>query len=210
MHLEKFQYNKHKSLLEKYYQHSDTPINNRSEKMFKPWLWDDKNGACWLIIDSDEIVATYACLKIEFDKNVAIKKSMRLHIRSDYHKFFNKIYYQYFDPACYDWMQEHKLENIFMTVNHNKPKTFINLCRNHSRIKYHLDHYSTFAKNILVKDHTILPFMVLEKTVWQFVAWRSDIPWQKEWRETSAIDPTVVESFNKYFKVSDFGWSFKL
>ena len=92
MHLEKFQYNKHKSLLEKYYQHSDTPINNRSEKMFKPWLWDDKNGACWLIIDSSEIVATYACLKIEFNKNVAIKKSMRLHIRSDYHQFFNKIF----------------------------------------------------------------------------------------------------------------------
>ena len=45
MHLEKFQYNKHKSLLEKYYHHSDTPINNQSEKMFKPWLWDDKNGA---------------------------------------------------------------------------------------------------------------------------------------------------------------------
>ena len=74
MHLEKFQYNKHKSLLEKYYHHSDTPINNQSEKMFKPWLWDDKNGACWLIIDSDEVVATYACLKVEFDKNVAIKK----------------------------------------------------------------------------------------------------------------------------------------
>ena len=206
---EKFSYSKHRSLLQKYYAHPDTPINNSSDSKFRPWLWDNK-GACWLMIDCDEIVATFGCLRVEIGNQSACKKGMRLHVRSDYHDKFFDFYYKNLDPCCYDWMQQNKISNIFMTVNFHNLKTFINLCRFHTRIKYYLDSYSEYAIKILQKPHSILPYFIEERSVSQYAVWSSDVDWQTSWINTKNFDLDTISKFDKFFPKSKNGWNFTL
>lgn len=207
---EKFSYLKHKSLLQKYYKHLDTPINNSSDEGFRPWLWDNNQGSCWLMIDNDEIVGTFACLQVEIGNQLACKKGMRLHVRSDYHNKFVDFYYKNFDRRCYDWMQQNNISNTFMTVNFNKIKTFINLCRFHHRMKYFLDYYSEYAVKILHKSHNILPYFIDERNVWQYAVWCSDVEWQTSWRKIKNFDLDTISKFDKFFTKSKNGWSFSL
>ena len=199
------------NLLEKYFNHEDTPFNNRSHQMIRSHLYDLDKGVLFFIEDNNEIVATFgAIVVIMSDGVVCAKVPHRLHVRKDYTQHHNSFVDKLFEPALYDWLEQKQIYNLMQTVNQgNERAGFVSWLRHNRRRKYASQHVTDFGKQFINGTWTIQPYLIDEMQTWQYCAWVSinNTPWNRIWRDTKDISPQIVNKLNSHFKFSDLGWA---
>ena len=207
-----FQYDEsYKELLDKYINHPTTPINN-SDLLFIE-KYDNVNGAMFFIEDNNEIVAAFGVLRVEMSNGTLVgKMPSRLHIREDYRKYHHKFIDQYFDPAVYKWLEENHITNVMQTVNvGNERPGFLSWKRHDRRRRAAYQWCTAFGQIMIRKRWRILPYVILEKGVWQYCAWQSvmNLKWNPNWRDFDHIQPEVIDQLNKNFDYIPLeGWIF--
>ena len=201
------QYNhEYKNLLEKYFLHTDTPINNRNHKAIKSHLYDNINGMLFLIIDKDEIVATHGVMLVTENNIISAKYPHRLHIRSDYSIHLNSIIDKFFDPALYEWLEPKNIRRVYSTVNEGNEMPLFWSSHRHSRRC--IEYVGEFGKKIRLQNWYVYPKLVEEMHCWQYISYScpDDIWWYKD-RNMKDIDNSIIEKMNKHFTyVKDLGW----
>ena len=198
-------------LLEKYFLHADTPVNNNSHKNIKSQLYDQDSGTLFFIEDNNEIVSTFAVILVKLSDSVTCAKiPHRLHVRKDYTKYHNIFIDKFFEPAMYNWLAQKNVSNLMQTVNEgNERAGFVSWLRHARRRKYGKLHVNELGKEFIDGNWIIQPYLINEMYTWQYCAWVSlnDTPWNNMWRETKLISPHIISKLNNDFTVTDQGWS---
>jgi hypothetical protein len=196
--------------LKKYFMHPNTPLNNSSYKHIKIDYYDGKNGILFYILDNDEIISTFGAIVVELDSNIyAVKMPHRLHVRQDYSIYHNRFIDSYYEPVLYEWMEKLEIKNVFQTVNvGNERAGFLSWIRHARRRKYSLQNLNTIGQTFVKTDWKILPYLILEKGVWQYCAWASieGIQWNHYWRQQSNIENGIETKLNSLFLSDNSGW----
>lgn len=195
-------------MLAAYKEHHDTPFNN-SELLFIE-QYDDVGGAMFMIEENNEIIATYGVLKITMDSEVNVAKLSRVHIRSDHLHQLDKFVDDYFDPKIYEWVKDQNIECVIKTVNEGRENVLLRALKRLPRKRlYGLNNINELGISINKNTWTILPYLILEKDVWQYCTYSSvnNTNWNKEWRKTKEIEEWVKELFNESFTSNEGnGW----
>lgn len=196
--------------LKNYFMHPNTPLNNSSYKNIKIDYYDGKNGILFYILDNNEIISTFGAIVVELDSDVyAVKMPHRLHVRHDYSKYHNRFIDRYYEPVLYEWIKNLGIKNVFQTVNvGNERAGFLSWIRHSRRRKYSLQHLNTTGQKFVKTDWKILPFLILEKNVWQYCAWASidETQWNRNWRQESEIDTGIKTRLSNLFSSDHTGW----
>jgi hypothetical protein len=196
---------KHRTELDKYYNHSNTPTPNRSDTLLKIHLYDGLNGACFIgINESREIVALISCHSMYLGDQEVLKLCHRFHIRSDYSNHLNYIYEENLERLLYEWISKVGLEYlpIFMNINEGNERALYGLSRIHFLKKNHYHHFNDYGKRVVKTKHIWLPYLVKEQGVWQYASWTTldGIPWNPDWKpEKKEIAPEIVAKMNRRF-----------
>ena len=206
-----FKYNNsHKDILNRYINHQSTPNNN--SKLLYIEKYDEINGAMFFIEDNNEIIASFGVLRIEMnDGTIVGKLPSRLYIREDYRKYHHKFIDQYFDPAIYEWLEENQITNVMQTVNvGNERPGFLSWKRHGRRRRNAYKYCKSLGQSLILKKWTILPYVINERSVWQYCAWVSlnDEHWKYWWRNFDHIQPHVLKELNASFPYTQKGWLF--
>lgn len=205
----------HNHLLEKYFNHPDTPDNNSSHKKLKTHLYvDNDEGICIIGIDNDEIVCMTSAFLIQYGDTTVVKKSHRLHIRSDYTQRFFTIMCKFFEPMFYNWLEKIGVYHIISTVNEGKEKNLTGTTRLHF-LRSHSYHYlNDIGKQFLHNQWVIYPYMIYENNTWQYFYWSSlsSMEWNPSWRDTKPISDEFKQELDSKFtsKREDGAWTFTL
>jgi len=193
-------------LLEKYFKHPDTPINNRNHKIFKTNLYNYDNGICGILIDNQEIVAVNTAIVVKEDNKISCKCTHRLHVRKDYSYLSAKFMDQYWDPLLYSWAHNKKIYNMYATVNVGNESVLFWMTKRHKKRKSHLQYVNNFGKDILNDKWYIYPYKVLEMYELQYIVYNDKFPYTSRDKE-KIVDKTVIDYLNKSFNfIPEFGW----
>jgi len=204
--MEFFKYNnKFLNLLEKYFQHVDTPVNNNSHKNFKTKLYDEDKGICGILVDKNEIVAVSSAIIIEENGSIACKYPHRLHVRNDYSYISNIFIDQFWDPLLFDWVKDKNISNMYATVNEGNEKALFWAALRHQRRKKHLQYVNDFGKIILNQPWYVYPYKMLDMHVFQYILYNNSFPFH--FRDKMIINTNIKEYLNNNFKfVEKLGW----
>lgn len=199
--------NNYTELLEKYFNHPDTPINNASHDLFKTHLYDGVNGVLGLLIDNDEIVATSSAIVIEEQGVYSIKYPHRLHVRKDYSYLSNTFINKYWDPLFVDWLAGKSIDNLYCAFNEDNYNSFMWSAIKHRR-RMKNDYVNEFGKSIILRNWYVLNTMVEEMNCPQYIMYTSPSDeWFYPWRETYVIPTNILNALNQRFKYFDNkGW----
>lgn len=195
---------KHQPLLDKYYQHPNTPKANRSDEMLKVHLYDGLNGFCVFAIAEDEIVGVYSGYVMHLGDQEVIKMCHRHHIRTDYTKYHAYIMEENLERMAYEWVTKVGLETtpVICTINEGNERALYGLSRIHFMKKNHAEQFNEWGQKFIRTPHIWMPYLVKEQGVWQYITWISTegIPWNPDWKpEKKEIAPEVIEKMNRRF-----------
>lgn len=200
--------NEHNALLDAYMNHHNTPYNNSNNLHIE--LYDDVNGAMFMIEVENEIIAAYGVLKFEMEPGVFAGKLSRLHIREDHrNEHLSAIVDQHLDPRLYEWMYQNNIPNVFKTVNvGNEDVGFFAWQRHNRKRKYAIDYLDSHGKTLVKNQWRVLPYVILEKNTWQYCTWASSngTEWNRDWRETQEIDAEVISRLDDTLTNDGNGW----
>lgn len=197
----------YKELLERYFNHPSTPINNASHKLFKTHLYNGVNGILGLLIDNNEIVATVSAIVVIERGIYSIKYPHRLHVRKDYSHLSNMIVNKYWDPLFFDWLINKPNDNLYCTFNEGNYTSFMWSAVKHKR-RLKNEYVNEFGKSIISRQWYILDKMVEEMGCPQYIMYSNSISdWFYPWRVTYDIPIDVATILNSKFKfVVGKGW----
>ena len=198
----------YKELLERYFNHPSTPINNASHKLFKTHLYNDVNGILGLLIDNEEIVATVSAIIIN-DRGIrSCKYPHRLHVRREYSHVSSYFIDYHWDTMLFNWLQEKNITNLYCTFNIDNPKAFLWAAKRHSRRITHIDHLNDFGKQLLTKPWYAYPKVINEMNTPQYLLYTSITgEWFYPWRTETRMLHNMNETLNNTFEYClDHGW----
>lgn len=198
------------NLLERYFLHPLSPVNNSGHSHFKTELYDGNKGIMFLLVDNDEIIATYGAIIVQLDNDtVAAKLPHRLHVRRDYSKDYFDFIDKWFEPRIFSWLAERGINNVMMTINEgNERPMYLGGTRHYRRRKYAKSYLCSHGQKLLEHGWYIQPYLILEQNVWQYVFWNSldDLSWDTKWRKTKDISQAVINELNQRFTLQNQGW----
>ena len=194
-------------MLEEYFKHPSTPLNNASHNMFKTHLYDGTSGFLGLLIDNDQIVATSSAIVVEERGVYSIKYPHRLHVREDYCYLSNTIMNKYWEPLFFDWLLEKPIDNLYCAFNDDNYKSFMWSALKHCR-RVKNNYVDEFGKSVISRQWYVLDTMVEEMSCPQYIMYSSpSTDWFYPWRERYNIPTDIQETLNNKFKfVAGRGW----
>lgn len=189
----------YKPLLEEYFKHPNTPINNASHKMFKTHLYDGTKGILGLLIDNDEIVGVSSAIVIEEKGIKSIKSPHRLHVREDYSYMSNTFVNKYWDPLFANWFRSLPIDNVYCAFNTDNYLSFMWSAVKHKR-RLKNNYVEDSANTFITGKWFAYDKLVMEMGCLQYICYSSpQDEWFYPWREVRNLDDALVKELNSRF-----------
>jgi hypothetical protein len=195
-------------LLEKYFKHPLTPVNNASHKIFKTHLFNGIDGILGMLIDNNEIVAVSSAIIVTENSIKSCKYPHRLHVRSDYTWYSNKFVDKHWDILLFNWLKEKNINNVYCTFNETNHSAFLWAALRHARRRNHNTHINDFGKTILNQNWYVYPKIVTEMNTWQYLIYSSlNDKWFYNHKDEKDMSDELIKNLDSRFNfVSGSGW----
>jgi hypothetical protein len=207
--MEFFEFDKtaHTELLEEYFKHPNTPINNSTHKAFKTHLYDGTSGLLGLLVDNNEIVAVSSAVVVTEHGIKSCKYPHRLHVRTDYSHVSSKFIDEFWDPLLFRWLEQLDITRVYCTFNEDNDPAFIWAALRHSRRTKKPMLVNDFGKRILLdQEWKIHSCPIIEMNTWQHLIYSSpDSEWFYHWREEKRMSSSIVNELDTRFERLDSG-----